>query len=261
MINVPQDAQDSLKGSMQDGVELPFPVCYFYVRNGNKQNKKQDDVSYFGGWATDFEKANAILDTVPDALEAKEFINQEGESYLNYTIRSLLVAPIAKRKRWDNEKRKSHMQVLCLVGMVEGGKFISLGAHVITAKGMQTKELETAFRDWETVSAQARKEYADNADAKFFYTGIGTYGKDPYFKEVGSVSKNFITPVVMADAGKLTAEKLEKRYVGDEIAIEMGEYYKQAQEWLADWQKKKEEKEVEPEAQPYDDTDLVNEPF
>ena len=146
------------------------------------------------------------------------------------------------------------MQVLCLVGVVEEKKFLALGVHVITAKGMQTKEIETAFRDWETTSAQARKEFADNADAKFFYAGIGTYGKDLFFKEVGSRNKNFITPVVMADPGELTAEKLEKRYVGDVEAVNMSEYFSQAQEWLADWQKKDTPAEKAP--QPYDDSEL-----
>ncbi len=255
MINVPDQAQKDLQGSMQDGVELPFPVCYFYVRNGSKQNKREGGVPYYGGWATDFDKANAIFDTIPDAFELNEFVNMEGGTYQNYTLRSLLIAPVAKRKKWDDERKKSHVQILCLVGVIEKGKFMSLGVHVITAKGMQTKELDTALRDWETTSAQARKEFADNADAKFFYSAIGTYGKDPVFKEVGSRNKNFITPIVMADPGELTMEKLEARYVGDEEATNMSGYFSQAQEWLADWQKKKEET-VEETPQPYNDTDL-----
>lgn len=238
-INVPQKAQEGLKNSMADGVELPFPVCYFYTRNGNPQNKQLGGVAYHGGWAVDLAETDKIIGDTPSSFAPTSFVNREGKEYEVYTAYSLLVAPIAKRERWvDN---RSHLQVLAMVGAVDGKGFAELGPHVLSAKGYQTKFLKEALGDWENLTQDARNDFAGGAEAKFFYASVGTDGKEPDFVTVGKAATSTVTPVKIIMPSAMGEKVLTTLYVGDEVAEAMADRAVQATEWLAEWDKKKDE--------------------
>lgn len=248
---LPQEA-DELQGSMADGIELPFPVCYFYVKNGNPQAKNEGGVAYFGGWATDYNDAENVLDAIPNVLEPREFVNRDGDSFTVYTIRDLFVAPIAKRECWKDQngnivigksdkKVRSHLQILSLVGLRDNKKFINLGTHVLSAKGWQGKYVKDALSEWAKATAQVRRESFGNADPKYFWAQLGTFSSEPNFEKVGSGSTSNITPIQVFVPSDLNEENLYKRYVGEDNIKVMVEHYRLAKEWLAEWKDNRKE--------------------
>jgi len=232
-IDVPQEVQDTMSGSMADGVELPFPVCYMFIKNGRPEMSQIGGIGYFGGWAMDADDADGRWDNIGEQMDRVTFSNREGDTYDVYTSRSILAAPIAKRRQWRDGR--SHVQILAMVGVVNKGKFVDLGPNVLTAKGWQASYLQDSFRAWDKYTAEARREQAGGADSKFFYACIGTSG-DANFVAVGKTTTSQITPIELIVPDNLNLNKL---YVGDEKAREMSDLFLQAGEWLEDWTKRK----------------------
>lgn len=231
------DEANVLQGSMADGIELPFPVCYFYVKNGSPQAKKEGGVAYFGGWSVDKDSFDALFNDVPSAFAQEDMTNREGGEYSVYSTRNLLIAPFAKRERWV--EGRSHIQVLSLVSVVEKNTVAFLGTHVLTAKGYQTQKLKNAMTDWERATSKLRNDIAPGVDARYFWANVGTFGDEPTYQDVGKSATSKITPIIAMIPPDLNGDKLAKRYVGAENVKLMAELYQQASEWLQEWDKRK----------------------
>ncbi len=241
------DLPDNVKGAMQggladgDAVQLPFSAGLFWAVNGDNRLAQQQGVQYFGGWAADEEEfqAHAKLEGfgIPDSLQLVEF-QGDSKPYLAYTTRALAVAPIISRRRnaaQEPGKFRSHVQLLGLGMLVTSNDRVNLGPIVLTAKGYQASNMLDAFRDWERASAQARREFAGDLNAKFFYTVLGTFGAQPVFDSVGRVQQSKITPIKAQIPEEITDQVLRGRYVGKENAARMAEMREQANDWVADW--------------------------
>lgn len=256
-LDLPDNAH-ALHGSMQDGVQLPFSVCYFYAHNGSKQFQSVGGLPYHGGWAVDVAEADNYLLSRPDELVKYQLNNRQGDTYEVYGAPKLLIAPIAKRKRWittDYGNSRSHVQVLALVGMLTKNGVINMGAHVLSAKGWQSKNLEDALREWDSITAAARRSWP-GALSNYFWHAVGVDAKNPRWDSVGSNHTSTITPVRLQEAEDKTPEALARRYVGAELAAQMVELLEQAQEWLREWDRRS-DTEISSASDPTPDMDTL----
>lgn len=231
------EGNDTLTGTLTEGVELPFEAVYFYWRNGSRQ-EKSDDILKFGGWAVDKQEADAYLPVIPPTFTEHNMVNRQGNDYSIYGIRNLFVAPIEQRYRWyetNNGSSRSHMQLLAYVSTFADGTMYPLGVHVLTAKGMRTKDMKDHISEWTKVTATLRREHFNNALANYFYMSLGTFGEKPNYEETGHGS--VVTPIGLYYKA-LTEETLLSRYVGKDAVIEMREKYEEASTWLKDWDTK-----------------------
>lgn len=236
------EGEDNLQGTLTNGIELPFSVVYLYWRNGSP--KEKEGVLMFGGWCIDKQDADAYLPIVPDTFESHSLRGENGD-YEIYGTRQIYVAPIEKRKRWyqENGNWRSHMQLLAYVAVPYEGKLLQLGTHVLTVKGMRTKDLEDLLTEWKKVTEPIRKQISPNALPNYFYMSVGTFGATPNHEKTGYGST--VTPIGQYYPADLDKEKLMLRYVGKDIVAEMRERYTEAQTWLRDWDEK--EAKAQPE--------------
>lgn len=254
-IIVPQEASEGLKGSMNQGdaIQLPFPVAYFYVRNGSKQLKS--GIGYFGGFNVGIKDLDDLLSEIPDVFTPQAYEGKEGV-YEVYEIRNLLVAPITKRYRWV--ENRSNQQIVAMLGVIVDKQIVNLGPSVLSAKGMQTKYVNAALKEWDHRTLEARRQFADGAESKFFWATIGTFADQPEFTTVGK-GKNTseVTPMKLQPKPvEITAEVLNKRYVGESVALEMAELYTQCAEWIADWKKDKKEDGAPPPPENFEEEEF-----
>jgi len=244
------ETQEAMQGG---GVQLPFPVVYFWWVNGEKRDAQIGGVRYFGGWACDYEKMQdvsaAIGSPVPAGLEMTELVNDDGVFYNAYVSRFLSIAPIASRRRWikqtkygDDERGRSHTQWLCWLGSYdkEAGVYLPWGTAVLTSKGLASKAIWDAVTDFGMKTGGARREFANNLPAWFFYHPIGTFGEKPNFQEVGTQYKNTITPATAYVPAEITRENLLKWYIGKDIVERVHQLRLDAKPWLETWDKDKE---------------------
>lgn len=245
--NISDKARGTMSGSLGDGdaVKLPFSAATFWTVNGRPELSQLGGVSAFGGWASSQEELVGHMASlglaIPAALQLSEFTGKDG-NYFAYHTRVLAVAPIVYRKRNASEdpaKFRSHVQLLGY-GMIHDGKTKhDLGAVILSAKGYQASNVTKAFGEWERKSAQVRRDFASGTDAKFFFLPLGTFGDKPEFVSVGKGNaQSKITPIVPQIPEPITAEHLQGRFVGAEVADKMAEMKEQAQPWLKDWAEK-----------------------
>ena len=243
-IQIPEKANEFTPFE-EGGVRLPFDAPLFWWVNGsNRGVKNGSGVDYFGGWSTD----GALLDSmvqssgiaIPDRLVSEIQIPKNGNQFTIYSTRWLAVAPIARRFRWlidqdkPNDKGRGHSQVLCLCSF---GKPLQYWMPVIlSAKGLASKAIDTAFKSFETETAVARKTWAHNAAYWFFWTRIGTFSDERNEVLVGP--RGTQSPIVEAQTyvpADLTEAKLDSLYVGErnvDIMLEMKEL---SSEWANAW--------------------------
>ena len=244
-INVPQEANDSVKGSLETGggVKLPYPHVFFSFRNGQRVAGKAQGELFYGGFQADQEDLVAYADAVGhremlDQFTLYEISPRSGNVYNAYMRRSLAIAPIAVRSRWFSTRENKNVlktQVAALLGV--GKPLHCVGAVVVTASGFnQAKNLQSALNDNARMTAGVRREFANSAAPNFFYQFVGTFG-DENFEMVGKgENKSPITPI--KSYGKVeTAEQLEQLYVGDDLVNLIVDYKNQSEDWVNDWKK------------------------
>jgi hypothetical protein len=238
----------------EGGVQLPFPVIYFWAHNGQPNYKSAGGALYYGGWVCKAEEARSVCDEqalpIPAAWQAADVANRDGSEYEAYTARHLVFAPIGKRESWlvDNKRSphfvdggRRHVQVLVYLAETIKGedgvtRFQPWGQAVLTAKGYQAKNLLDALATWEKVTAQIRSKVAPGVPAWCFYLSVGTFGKERQAQQVGkSGAQSPITPVSVYVPERFTEELMQSLFVGEDVATIMAELQGQAGEWLNAW--------------------------
>lgn len=256
-ITLDQNLARQLDEGMASGgaTELPFPVVYLWVLNGQAGYKSQGGAAYFGGWACKLEDTNLIAETtgvgIPSDWKVTSLSGRDGSEFETYSTRSVIVAPIGKRLSWldaDGKTRspeyqegwRRHLQVLAFLAEKSGenGKstYTPWGPVVLTAKGYQARNLLDAFSRWKRATASILHKVAPGVPAWCFYLALGTFGKERQVLNVGKQgAQSPITPATAYIPEKITDEQVRKLFVGAEVASRMGDYLSQAAEWLKAW--------------------------
>jgi hypothetical protein len=250
--NIPIGANEEMRGSMDvgGGVKLPFPHIFMSFRNGKRDAGKERGEQYFGGFQADEAEFVDYLaaigkQDVLNSFNLHTLTPRVGDPYQAYMRRGLAVAPIAARSRWFKTREGKNVLKRQVVGLMALGTPLQyVGPVVVTASGYnQAMNLTAAFDANANITANARRQHAAGAAANFFYAYIGTWKEDGEFVMVGKgQNQSPITPIAARSYKVETAEELRALYVGDELAKTVLEYRKQAQEWVDDWNKKRDEK-------------------
>ena len=243
--NYVNQSQQAMQG---DFVSLPFNAAFFRWMNGQGQFAQTPDARFFGGWASfDEDTINNILSAdeslnLPHGLERVDLVSRaDSKQYSAYISRFVRIVPFGKRKRWSPG---SHVQILCYLADFDPQTkaYSPWAPAVLSAKGYAGQRIEDALAAWDTITAKARREHAENLPAWFFYAMLGTFLEQPETEMVGkSGQQSPITPCKLPDQlATLDIEKkhLDAWYIGKEVADTIyapGGLLAQAQEWLADW--------------------------
>lgn len=250
-----QHALDQLgeAGRMGDGAQLPFAAAVIYWHNGQASQRrlaKDCPPLYYGGWATDPDKINEMVEAgdVTGPLDTWSEFEGAGEkgSFRGVASRTLTIATIASRKRWISQDGKTagpdydkalgltrqHLQLLALAYI--GGK--PWGHVTLTVKGWQVKYLGDAIAAWNKAIAPFRKELnATQIPLSAFAITLGTHGAEPNYLSVGQTATSKITPIQAVIPADLSAEKVGQRFIGAHNLRVNAERLDQAKEWLAAW--------------------------
>jgi hypothetical protein len=256
-IQIDQETLDEFQGTMQTSgtIELPFPVPYIWVINGDLKLKELGGPQAFGGWQVEAEK---MLEAglpygqtePPSGYVRKNVLDGKGKQVDSFLTRSVIVAPIDFRKSWFMktpgglvqrsadyfEGSRQHAQALVYLAGKKEGVFQPWGPAVLSAKGWQVKNLLKAFESWNKATTTPRQKVAPGVPAWFFYLAIGTFGAEVNTVMVGKGSDTSpITPISAYIPEKITEEQVESLFVGQEVADDMAMLKRDAQEWLHAW--------------------------
>lgn len=253
----------NIAGRLNDGmksggaVELPFPVIYLWVlngQNGYKASSAQAPAPYYGGWACKADDLDGLLAStglaLPQGWKPCDISARDGGEFAAYTTRQVICAPLSTRVSWmSSDGRRSpnyqegwrrHVQALAYLAdqITEGDKrrIMPWGPVVLTAKGYQARNLVEAFAKWQKATNGLRLKVAPGVPAWCFYLTLGTFGKERQVVNVGKPgAQSPITPISVYVPEGMDEANFAARYVGAEIAGQMVEYLDQAREWLAAW--------------------------
>jgi hypothetical protein len=236
-----------------DTTELPFPVVYIWALNGQASYRSQGGALYYGGWACKSEDLLAAAEAqelaVPKEWNHVTISSRDGGEFEAYAVRNVIVAPVGKRLSWLHEGKRSaayaegarrHLQVLAYlaepVGEIDSRQFIPWGPVVLTSKGYQARNVLDSLARWEKATALLRRKIAPQVPAWCFYLSLGTFGKDRQVLNVGKPgAQSPITPISEYIPDKLTEEKMQNLFVGEDIARKMADLQDQSSEWLKAW--------------------------
>ena len=232
------------------GVQLPFPVAYIHWQNGDpkaKAHAKDNPALYFGGWATDNDKLGQLVEdgVVAGYPEGWSAFEGHGENAWNgMATRAITFSFISTRERWlgadgvsytaeyDPEHTRRHLQTLAL--LYSAAK--PWGYTVLTAKGFQAKYFREAVAAWSKAIAPHRKAIgAATLPLSAFAIRVGTAGEKPEAVAVGRTATKSITPIRPIIPDDLTAEAIEKRFIGATNLRANIERLEMAGEWMAAW--------------------------
>jgi hypothetical protein len=250
-ISMNADTANRLNGGMQTGnaIELPYFTPKFFVVNGDPRMKAVGGAHFFGGFAVtveDWQKACEEWGVAPcdtPGFVQSEMDTQDGKTLDVFMGRSLIVAPIANRVTWANPDgqrfseyapgTRQHAQVICeLAKKSEDGAFETFGPILITAKGYQAKYVLDSFAAWDRATKSIRGKIAPGVPAWCFYLSVGTFGKERKQVMVGKGAQSPITPITAFVPKEITAELMERLFVGQDSAEVMLTYLEGADEWL-----------------------------
>jgi len=241
-----EELKNGVQGSMQtgQGLQLPFVAPLVWWKNGEialKATKEVTDARRFGGWGVSEEEiVNADID-LPENWHLFEMNGTKG-SYNAYLARFIYVAPIDRRFAWFQKpdgKWTTKLNILCYMAEMskEEKTMFPWGPVVLTAKGFSGMNIDNAFKKFSADTAKLR----DGDPVNYFYHALGTFTKEPVFEMAtgkGGASSSITPCQLFLPSSGLTAEEMDRYFVGDDIAAKMVEYRKDAKEWLADWNKK-----------------------
>src|SRR5512146_2144891 len=114
MFDLPEEALNAGNplASQSNSVQLPFVAPTLYWYNGKPalaDTEEVKDARRFGGWGSDAVKLHEIaaqLPSIPSNWKLFENLkNGEGKTYSAYLVRSVRVAPIARRWRFTENKQ------------------------------------------------------------------------------------------------------------------------------------------------------------
>lgn len=253
-INLDSNISNRLNEGMNlgGGIQLPFMAPVFFVINGDAKLKGLGGAQYFGGWAVkaeDLQDAAATGLVIPSTYVLSEMTTSDGKTYEAYTMRSIVVAPIAVRQAWITREKvrsphyvegaRQHVQALCYMAIKTGengsATYAPWGPVVLSAKGFQAKNLIGSFGAWDKHTSSLRRKIAQGVPAWCFYLAIGTFGQQRQQVMVGSNSQSPITPVGAYLPENLSEPTFSKLFVGQQVAEAMVQYMDGAQDWLNAW--------------------------
>lgn len=259
-IDVDQSTSDALNQGVEVGsaIRLPFEVPYFFVVNGDKRVAQVGGAAYFGGWAVDRDDLHTAgqcwdppIVEAPSYCYSSDFYTKNGKTIPVYMTRSMIVALIGTRVSWainaaDGQARRfkdyvpgsrRHMQLLVYVADKTPEKKLTPWAPaVLTASGYQVGNLIKGLQDWKSAVEKILRAEKSPATPWMFYTSIGTFGDDFKQEMVGPTgAQSPITPVSVQVPKTLSAELLEKLYVGRETARSMADLKAESADWLNAW--------------------------
>jgi hypothetical protein len=252
MFNLPADKLHNAEAGIgtTEG-SLPFDAPLFYVQNGKANMSADVPALKFGGWATDAEKMDQIVEinkrTMPPQLKKCTVTTTEGKSVSVYTARSLVLSIACFRTSWLSKGGKDrspefrdgtrrHVQILAVMAVPgTGGQLAIWGPVVLSAKGFQAKKLLASMDDWSKHTAVIRSQIAPGLPAFMFYSAIGTFGDQPVFEMVGQGNqKSSITPVGVRQA-ELTPELMQKIYGGEALLDAISKVQDDSKQWVSAW--------------------------
>lgn len=236
------DLDKSMQG---EKIALPFVAPAFNWHRGDQSHAKDtgSGVQHFGGWVTD---APELLDSgLSSAWLGNEWCTaSNGTAYEVYASRILHVALIGKRERWSPDqpggKPRSNVHALAVAATfdAQAKTYTTWSPVVLRCKGLAGKSFNDAISDWKRKTSAFRALMDKDYPAWVFYCTLGTFGTEFKSQSVGQGNtKSFITPIslYMPEGDKFTAQWLQGRFVGDEVADHMLSLYDQAQDWLHAW--------------------------
>lgn len=256
---LPQEVVNDVKDAMKDasGVKLPFPAPTMWWMNGNTAFKNEPaivDARRFGGFGISKEEIDELGIQPAPSWQLHDLTNAKGEAYQAYLCRTAWVAPIARRFAWfENEgKWRTSLNILAMLYIKnQASEMKQYGAVVLSAKSYTGTDLDAAFKKFAAQTSSLR----DGTPAQFFIHGIGTFGKEPQFRDAkgkGGQSSSITPPQLAIPSTGYNDEYMEKHFVGQQVAAEMAKLGKDAREWLDEWNKRNKKNDVvaEPESAP-----------
>jgi len=257
MFQVSQDVQAELQGSLRDNksVKLPFGAPQLWWSNGKTELasvNEIEDARRFGGFGISKEDIDDQLSMINPELPYhwkffEDLVNHDGKTYSAYMTRTAWVAPIVRRYRWVSfeGKNKSQVEYLCyLAVMTQDKKLNPWGTVVISGSSYSGGAIGAAFKEFAQKSSNIRGTVPQN----FFFHPLGTWGKSPKSEpRKGKGGKSsMITPcqLYVPESG-YTEETLSKWFVPQELHSELADLKRKAKEWVDDWAKKEESRQVE----------------
>jgi len=268
MINIPQQAAQALLDAARGGESLIPPyIPTFYWNNGNPKLKQAHPVVYYGGWCTDTDRFDTILNgfgkPYPPVLQEIEMVSSNGKEYTVYGSRSLFIMPIKQNWVWrvqdvegdkwtySKEFVKGSRSVLWWVAYLadrigEAGayEYIPWGTVLLKATGYQSTFLRDAVKAWETYTDPVRKEMtgklrkdgkwnsSETISASWFWMPVGSFG-DIKTQMVGGGEQSLVTPISpYVPEGKLTEEILSSLYVGEEVLNDAVKALDEVKPWI-----------------------------
>lgn len=238
---LPVGAADTLRNPLDEGgIRLPFAAPVVWWKNGDKKMKPLGGVEYFGGWAINAEELDSLQVASPEGFAEATWTGDEND-YDVFAGRFIGFAPIVKRFRWnvsDTGKGSGHVQILGVAATwdAEAKQFLSYGPVVISGKGFTSKYIQEALKEFERVTASARKEHASNLPANFFYAPLGSFGTEPNVVMVGKgENQSPITPPTLKPVEAYTPAVFQAFYLGADTIKMAIEWKEQAAEWVAAW--------------------------
>jgi len=236
-------------------ITLPFHAPIFWWMNGSNNMRAMANEYpslYFGGWSSNLPEVEEAAEFYgPVSMKKTQLASRQGKELDAYVSRSLMIAPITFRERWqktDQSGRLSysdhytdggrhHVQMLALLAFKKPDvTYEPWGPIVLSCKGYQAKNLLNCVKEWRGLIEKARKEHAPAVPAHLFWMLLGTFGKEPEVKMVGkSGAQSPITPVQLYKPQAITVETLRILYVGKAAAGGMVDYLQQAKDWAEAW--------------------------
>ena len=258
MFDLPKDVTDQIDHNLEQhgAITLPFDVVYLWVHNGDDKLEKLGGADYFGGWSGKKPDCDTYCEArglkgMPAGFSETSKRVSGGVKLELYCSRFVLVAPIGFRESWSMDRSRfaeytpgarHHVQMLAYMyekhqpDPKQPSTYIPWGAVVLTAKGFQANNLTRTLTAWANALDPVRRKICPDTPAHFFLRGIGTWGKEPNFVEVGSGNKkSAITPIDVYVPEKIDEAALSSWFVGADMASVMADLAQQAKPWLEAW--------------------------
>lgn len=172
---------------------------------------------------------------------------RSGKEETALAAQKVTLAPIRARFRWfarqGNEtayyprhafvmgaNMRGHLQVLAAVN---GGS----GPVVITFKGKASQSFEVLLKDFGLKVVQAANRNAPTGKALPRYAFWMNISPGPHAKAGSAGQESVITLPTLGLPGQITPEYLRSLYVGRDNLIRFQELYREAEPWVAAWEK------------------------
>lgn len=259
MFDIPKEYVDAASQSLSGSSAVlppPYPAPEMYWRNGDSALASIADIKTalrFGGWGVDADSLSKIDDLPPQLpntwqLHENLVSKSNGKQYNAYLTRTAHVAPIVRRYRWNTYNNRSEVQYLCYLAERD---FQPWGFVVLSAKSLDTKVLDSVFKEFEVKTEKLR----EGTPINYFYIAIGTFGDAPKFETrhgKGGSTSQVTPPQLWTPKDGHTPETIKACFVGKEVAADIYVALNDpaVKEWVEAWKAKDNGKQQQPDEMP-----------